>query len=395
MNHRYAKFISSRPARKFVLNSGLERHHIIPKAVSPDLKHDPNNIIVLTCREHYICHWMLAKIYGGRQWYAFMMMKRVIKGTVKNSVLFAAAKKYLSQAAIENPIEWSTEMRLKYSERLRDTVCVKHKDDFSKVKRMAVTDERYISGEYVHNCQGNIKTEEQRRHHVLTCGVTGKRPFVNEEENIVRYFGPEDIIPSGFVRGRLTEYTTRMRETMLGMHFYYNPETNKQIRVKVGQIPPEGFVRGKLQGFQSGLASMNDSNRIKLFDLDDATFKMVDRLEYTKNKRLINTPGNAYCVIIKNYLIDCCQTSRLLLRFLPNITQNSVNKIIKTHHNCRKETSEFTLLHSGKQMSELGISVIRISEYTPKIGQGKIILRKEDIEKYNTNDIRRAFSLQV
>jgi hypothetical protein len=42
-------------------HDGLERHHIVPKSCGgSDL---PDNITVLTAREHYLCHKMLVKIY--------------------------------------------------------------------------------------------------------------------------------------------------------------------------------------------------------------------------------------------------------------------------------------------------------------------------------------------
>ena len=55
--------------RRAKLRSGLrgyvEKHHIKPKALFPDLKDDPENIVKLTAREHFVAHLLLAKIYGG------------------------------------------------------------------------------------------------------------------------------------------------------------------------------------------------------------------------------------------------------------------------------------------------------------------------------------------
>jgi len=68
---RYLRFISSRkPSAGYV-----ERHHIYPRSMFPQLADDPGNLIPLTAREHFLAHWMLHKVYGGAMTNAFMYMK--------------------------------------------------------------------------------------------------------------------------------------------------------------------------------------------------------------------------------------------------------------------------------------------------------------------------------
>lgn len=56
-----------------------EKHHIIPRCLGG--KDTKENIVKLTAREHFICHYLLAKTYaeGSYEWYktnhAFLMMK--------------------------------------------------------------------------------------------------------------------------------------------------------------------------------------------------------------------------------------------------------------------------------------------------------------------------------
>lgn len=45
-----------------------ETHHIMPKSLGGT--NDPNNLVELTAREHFIAHLLLAKIYGGPMIYA-------------------------------------------------------------------------------------------------------------------------------------------------------------------------------------------------------------------------------------------------------------------------------------------------------------------------------------
>ena len=59
--------------RRSQLPSGYsERHHVIPKSLGGDNSRE--NIVTLTAREHYFCHKLLARIYGGKMWQALFLM---------------------------------------------------------------------------------------------------------------------------------------------------------------------------------------------------------------------------------------------------------------------------------------------------------------------------------
>lgn len=44
-------------------NGYFESHHILPKSLFPLWKNKPSNKVLLTAREHFFCHLLLAKIY--------------------------------------------------------------------------------------------------------------------------------------------------------------------------------------------------------------------------------------------------------------------------------------------------------------------------------------------
>jgi len=51
----------------------VEKHHIIPKCLGGS--NEKENLVELTAREHFICHWLLAKHHNTKQlWNAFSMM---------------------------------------------------------------------------------------------------------------------------------------------------------------------------------------------------------------------------------------------------------------------------------------------------------------------------------
>jgi len=78
---RYDKFIDSRKLRKIPKDTYTEKHHIIPRALGGS--DEPENIIRLTAREHFIAHLILWKIYGGSMTYAFMFMSKNVKYSPK------------------------------------------------------------------------------------------------------------------------------------------------------------------------------------------------------------------------------------------------------------------------------------------------------------------------
>lgn len=71
-----------------------ERHHIKPKALYPKFTECKWNTVLLTAREHYICHWLLAKIYGKGMWHAFWAMNQQIgkRNRYKSSIGYALCK---------------------------------------------------------------------------------------------------------------------------------------------------------------------------------------------------------------------------------------------------------------------------------------------------------------
>lgn len=74
MNYKkhYENLIETRKQRS-TMEGYLETHHIIPKCLGGT--NDPENLIQLTAREHYIAHWLLWKITNNAKMaYAFIAM---------------------------------------------------------------------------------------------------------------------------------------------------------------------------------------------------------------------------------------------------------------------------------------------------------------------------------
>lgn len=78
--NKYEKWYASITSRGQIrqIDSYTEKHHILPESLGG--LNTPENLTVLTAREHFICHWLLIKMYSGeskaKMVYALNGMKR-------------------------------------------------------------------------------------------------------------------------------------------------------------------------------------------------------------------------------------------------------------------------------------------------------------------------------
>ena len=140
-------------AQNRVLDGYCEKHHIIPKSM--DGKDISNNLVNLTAREHFIAHYLLAKIHGGTQWYAVIRFKGLNKRYF-NARLYETARKRNSEVSRNTKIgkkqrkgkPMSEEHKLKISLALKG------------IKRKLMTDEHKIKISYA--LKGRPMTEENK-----------------------------------------------------------------------------------------------------------------------------------------------------------------------------------------------------------------------------------------
>ena len=59
----YYTIINNAKNRK-ILNDDVEKHHIIPKSLGGN--NSKNNLVNLSYREHFLCHWLLIKMTDGK-----------------------------------------------------------------------------------------------------------------------------------------------------------------------------------------------------------------------------------------------------------------------------------------------------------------------------------------
>lgn len=77
--NKYEKWYASitQNARSRILVSYKETHHIIPRSLGGT--DDKTNLVELTAREHFICHWLLTKITTGEDRYKMLNALRMMR----------------------------------------------------------------------------------------------------------------------------------------------------------------------------------------------------------------------------------------------------------------------------------------------------------------------------
>ena len=113
MNYRlvYENIISKSRLENRKKNLGIyyENHHIIPVCIGGS--NHKNNLVLLTGREHFVCHWILTKIYKDNEKLAFAFYAFIYRINDKNyrkvhSKIYERAKKVKAKY-MSTSKEWS------------------------------------------------------------------------------------------------------------------------------------------------------------------------------------------------------------------------------------------------------------------------------------------------
>jgi len=69
-------------AKNRVLDSYTESHHIVPRSLGGG--DEPNNLVNLTAREHFVCHWLLVKMTTGQEHHKMLNALRMMRAENPN-----------------------------------------------------------------------------------------------------------------------------------------------------------------------------------------------------------------------------------------------------------------------------------------------------------------------
>lgn len=178
LTNKYTKWYNAiiAQAGKRVNQTGyVEQHHIIPKSLGGT--NDPENLVKLTAREHFICHLLLTKMVSDpahkrSMYYASYMMVRGhrTRHYLPSSRLYEITRKRMIEAQKERPgpnlgKKWSEEVRKKQSESRkgisRGPMSEEHKKKLSKPKSEEA--KKKMSASRIGKSWGYKHSEETKR----------------------------------------------------------------------------------------------------------------------------------------------------------------------------------------------------------------------------------------
>lgn len=260
---RYYKFINSCKLLKRESNI-YENHHILPKSLGGD--NSKENLILLTPREHYIAHWILAHAYGNKMWYAFWMMNTDTRNKhyrYKNSRGYEKARfKQKEQMNTKmkgmigvydkellKPVFITTEMynnnKARYIHHATGKATYLYK---GKNVQLNTNDPLVISGEAV-SIRTSYKHSNETKQKMSNNGIKNKVVIHNIHTGELKFINKNDVLPKDFEYGydkcRSKLIAERNKKIFNVKKWITNGIDNKRINVYSNLDIPDGWRIGR------------------------------------------------------------------------------------------------------------------------------------------------------
>ena len=231
MNYKkiYDNIINNR-LKRTISNSYYENHHIIPRSLGGN--DSKNNIIGLTAREHFICHYLLAKMYikYTNEWYksnyAFFMMKcgSLTNGRYFNSRLYDKLKTNFAEVMSKRAILfntgsiWISNMQLRINKKIRKNEnipdgWIKGRNvwniEISKQKQIETQKIRYLllkknRPKINKEVLSKILSEAGKKRAAKDPSTVSKNTiWINDGISLDKRINKTDIVPINWYKGRL------------------------------------------------------------------------------------------------------------------------------------------------------------------------------------------------
>ena len=145
-----------------------ERHHILPKSIFPLWTKRKSNLVLLTAREHFFCHQLLAKIYPGPK----MSFALVAFTTRPNADYKISSKEYERLKKLHSTLRKGKSTMTEESKKIAVEKIRKTKEKNgtlhlkpSEAQKKAISEtlkRKYATGEIVTHNKGTRLTEDQK-----------------------------------------------------------------------------------------------------------------------------------------------------------------------------------------------------------------------------------------
>lgn len=150
----------------------LESHHILPKSLGGN--NSKNNLVLLTCKEHYICHLLLTKMVSNDSYYKMLCAYKRMSNSTKingklNSGLYAKIKESHASLAKERYKDKPRPQHVIDALIIANTGKPKLEETKSKLRALWI---------------GTKRSEEDRKK--ISIGQTGRTHSANQKLNIIK-----------------------------------------------------------------------------------------------------------------------------------------------------------------------------------------------------------------
>jgi hypothetical protein len=198
----YCSIIESAKNR-IIENLYIEEHHIIPKSLGGTNK--KHNLVKLTYREHFLCHWLLTKFVSGtkhrkKMMHALLFMIGDNKLGVKNftSWQYEIVKKTAKESMIG---ENNTFYGKKHSEETKEKMSIgqkRHNELFGRPAHSEETIEKLRNRRLEKKINGIIIPQPNKKIYFKENNVQW---YNNGKKSIM--LPKNKSVPEGFIKGRL------------------------------------------------------------------------------------------------------------------------------------------------------------------------------------------------
>lgn len=234
----YDRLIETRRNRDKIPGEYYEKHHIVMKSMGGS--DDPNNLVTLTAREHFLAHWLLWRIYRNRQSaFAFKSLCDYRNKSRISENLNISSRSY-QEAKIA-----SSKMRSIYQTGKKKRT--RKLGPYSKERREKTAD----AIRRIYRSEAGILASKKREAKKLE-----NKSSIRERNSQFGTFWITDgcitkkhrgSIPEGWKLGRtVSNFTkTKISESLIGRSRLWINNGIENSRVFVDEVIPDGWVRGR------------------------------------------------------------------------------------------------------------------------------------------------------
>ena len=251
----------------------FEKHHIHPKSLGGS--NDENNLVKLTAREHFICHWLLVKMYAKGTNERYKMLCALWR--MNNNGSNTQKEHYINSRAYEK-------LRIEFAERV---------SEINSKLQLGEQNSQYGTKWYTNRNTGESKKFKEIPDETWVKG----RNLFKGEYNVLPYY--TNILRSNSgkkwyeINPNIKRNCGRKKKESIKFYYVYSNTTLEKIKISNGIIP-EGY-----NFYNIAIIYYNENKAKKLWDMYHSGHYNSLR-DFCEQTKLITQP--ALTSLLKKYI---------------------------------------------------------------------------------------------